>query len=107
MRRPSVYLHESHRPALRVLLTPALLIFLGMPHLIPIAMAQTAASVYNSAVQKIRSGNFKGGCAEAQLLAEKVPRFFGSYNLLGMCAMERGEIGKAEENFRRSIELNP
>ena len=68
--------------------------------------AQQPSSMYNDAVSLIRSGDFQGGCAKAEELAHSYPSFYAAYNLLGICATQRGDAQRAESFFRKSIELN-
>ncbi len=72
-----------------------------------IAWPQSVTSVFNDAVQKIRSGDVQGGCTRAEKLAQRAPDFYAVHNLLGICAMQRDETQKAEAFFRKSVQLNP
>ena len=65
-----------------------------------------SASAFNDAVLHIRRGDFHTGCQLAERLYHSVPESYAVYNLLGLCAAQRGQQTRAEELFRKSIKLN-
>lgn len=62
---------------------------------------------YNEAVARLRAGDFAGSCSLAGKIAREHPNFYAIYNLLGLCAANRGDDAEAESFFRKSIALNP
>jgi len=89
-----------------LVLASSLLALLGAALFPQVAWSQTVSAAFNDAVQKIRSGDFRGGCTQAEKIAQSASDFYAVHNLLGMCAMQRGETQKAESFFRKSIQLN-
>jgi tetratricopeptide (TPR) repeat protein len=71
------------------------------------AGAQQLTSLFNAAFAKIHAGDFVQGCAEAQRVVREAPRHYASYNLLGICAVQRGDLLLAESYFRKSVALKP
>lgn len=90
-----------------LLLASSLLALLRVALFPEVAWSQTVSDAFNDAVQKIRSGDFQGGCTQAEKLAQRAPEFYAVHNLLGMCSLKRDETQKAESYFRKSIQLNP
>src|SRR5262249_27006151 len=43
---------------------------------------------------------------KAEDIARKNPQFFAAYNLLGVCAVSKGDLVRAEARFRKAIALN-
>lgn len=73
----------------------------------PTVRAQQSTSLYNEALRQIHAGNVAQGCATAEKVVQQEPGRFAAYNLLGICAVRRGDAQGAESLFRKSLALNP
>ncbi len=69
--------------------------------------ADRLAAQYTEIARSLASGDFESGCAAAERLRGANERFFGVYNLLGMCAAHDGKLPEAEKLFRESLRLKP
>lgn len=69
--------------------------------------AQQSMSVYDQALGQLRQGDFAQGCANAEKAIQQEPCRFEAYHLLGVCAVKRGDVAKAETYFRESLAINP
>lgn len=73
----------------------------------PIVSAQQSSSLYSEALRELHGGDFVQGCVKAEKVVQQDPRHFPAYNLLGVCAVRRGDAVSAESYFRKSLALNP
>ena len=73
----------------------------------PTVRAQQSTSLYFDALRQVHTGNFAQGCATAERVVQQQPRQFAAYNLLGVCAIRRGDREAAEALFGKSLALNP
>ena len=69
--------------------------------------AASPLALYNELIRRLPSDRSQGTCREAEAVANRYPEFYGIYNLLGLCAMRRGDTSSAVAFFRRSVALNP
>jgi tetratricopeptide (TPR) repeat protein len=71
------------------------------------SLGQQSTSLYNQALAQLRAGDYARGCATAAKVVDQEPGQFAAYNLLGVCAVKKGDGAKAETYFRKSVALNP
>jgi tetratricopeptide (TPR) repeat protein len=71
------------------------------------ALSKQAEALYDEALGEIRANKLDSGCRKVELVERAAPQFYGVHNLLGVCAVTKGDFPAAESRFRRSIALNP
>jgi type IV pilus assembly protein PilF len=68
--------------------------------------AEIAEANLNVAVEYMRRGNYKGALDRLERAREAAPRNGYIYSVYGLVYQRLGEFDKAEENFRKSLDLD-
>jgi tetratricopeptide (TPR) repeat protein len=72
-----------------------------------VSLPLEANPTFDEALLRLRAGDYVQGCKAAARVIEQDPQHWGAFNLLGICAVQRGNHAEAEDNFRKSLELSP
>src|SRR5262245_56634586 len=64
-------------------------------------------SAYEKALQEVRARDYKVAIKDLEAIIRQAPHFYQAYNLMGVCYERLKDHTKAQQAFRKALEINP